>query len=83
MENTKNKWEEINFYKEKKGGELRLPAVSESQRRFFGMVLAYKRGELSLSDIDDPELRKRIKQASARMSEEEIRKYAKKTTKKK
>jgi hypothetical protein len=60
-----------------------MPAVSESQRRFFGMVLAYKRGELSLSDIDDPEMRKKIKQVSARMSEEEIRKYAKKPTRKK
>jgi hypothetical protein len=60
-----------------------MPAVSEKQRRFFGMVLAYKRGELSLSDIDDPELRKKIKQVAARMTEEEIRKYAKKPTKKK
>jgi hypothetical protein len=60
-----------------------MPAVSEAQRRFFGMVLAYKRGEMSLSDIDDPELRKRIKKAAASMSEEEIRKYAKKPTKKK
>jgi hypothetical protein len=60
-----------------------MPAVSESQRRFFGMVLAYKRGELNLTDIDDPELRKKIKQTAARMTEEEIRKYAKKPIKKK
>jgi hypothetical protein len=60
-----------------------MPAVSEAQRRFFGMVLSYKRGEMSLSDIDDPELRKRIKKAAASMSEEEIRKYAKKPIRKK
>jgi len=58
-----------------------MPAKSERQRRLFGMALAYKRGELSLSKIDDPELRKKIKDIAERMSEEEIRKYAKKKRK--
>ena len=59
-----------------------MPAKTEKQRNFFGMVLAYKRGELKLTDIEDPELRKQIKQVAARMTEEEIRKFAKKPTKK-
>jgi hypothetical protein len=55
-----------------------MPAKSEKQARLFRMALAYKRGELSLSKIDDPELRKRIKEIAERMPEKEIRKYAKK-----
>ena len=59
----------------------RMPAKSEKQARLFRMALAYKRGELSLSKIDDPDVRKKIKDIAERMSEEEIRKYAKKKRK--
>jgi len=55
-----------------------MQAKSERQRRLFGMALDCKRGELSLSKIDDLELRKKIKEIAERMSEKEIRKYAKK-----
>jgi hypothetical protein len=58
-----------------------MPAKSEKQARLFRMALAYKRGELSLSKIDDPDVRKKIKDIAERMSEEEIRKYAKKKRK--
>ena len=48
-----------------------MPAKSESQRRLFGMALAYKKGECK----DCPE---HIKKLADSMSEEELKKWASK-----
>jgi Protein of unknwon function (DUF3008). len=57
-----------------------MPARSERQRRLFGMALAYKRGEVSLRELPKG-VREDIKRIAKTMTEEEIRKYAKKRKK--
>jgi len=57
-----------------------MPAKSERQRRLFGMALAYKRGEVSLRELPKG-VREDIKRIAKTMTEEEIRKYAKKRKK--
>jgi hypothetical protein len=46
-----------------------MPAVSEKQRRFMGMVLAYKRGKLKRPSP-------KIKEAAGGMSEQSVSDFA-------
>ena len=48
-----------------------MPAVSQKQQKFMGLVLAYKRGEIPASKVS-----KNVKQVAAAMSEKELEKYA-------
>lgn len=48
-----------------------MPAVSQKQQKFMGLVLAYKRGEIPASKVS-----KNVKQVAASMSEKELEKYA-------
>ena len=49
-----------------------MPAVSKAQQRFFGMVDAYRKGDLKSSEVS-----KDIKRAADDMSMKEIKKFAK------
>lgn len=51
-------------------------AVSKSQQRFFGMVHAYKNGELDLDSIEDEDLRDEIKSVANSISDEDAEKFA-------
>lgn len=51
-------------------------AVSKSQQRFFGMVYAYKKGELDLDSIDDESLQDEIKNVADNISDEDAKKFA-------
>jgi hypothetical protein len=57
-----------------------MPAVSQSQQHFMGMVHAYKKGELTLSELPKS-LQKRIKKAAKSMTGEEVNKFASTKTK--
>jgi hypothetical protein len=48
-----------------------MPAISQKQQKFMGLVLAYKRGEVPASKVS-----KNVKQVAASMSEKELEKYA-------
>ena len=48
-----------------------MPAKSEQQQKFMGLVLAYKRGEVPASKVS-----KNVKQVAAKMSEKELEKFA-------
>ena len=48
-----------------------MPASSQQQQKFMGLVLAYKRGEVPASKVS-----KNVKQVAASMSEKELEKYA-------
>ena len=48
-----------------------MPALSQKQQKFMGLVLAYKRGEVPASNVS-----KNVKQVAAAMSEKELEKYA-------
>jgi hypothetical protein len=48
-----------------------MPAISQKQQKFMGLVLAYKRGEIPASKVS-----KNIKQVASSMSEKELEKYA-------
>jgi len=48
-----------------------MPALSQKQQKFMGLVLAYKRGEVPASNVS-----KNVKQVAAGMSEKELEKYA-------
>ena len=48
-----------------------MPAVSQKQQKFMGLVLAYKRGEIPASKVS-----KNVKQVAAKMSEKELEKFA-------
>ena len=48
-----------------------MPALSQKQQKFMGLVLAYKRGEVPASKVS-----KNVKQVAASMSEKELEKYA-------
>ena len=52
-----------------------MPAESKSQQRFFGMVSAYKSGELDLGKIPES-LRKKIRKAAGDMSDKQVDDYA-------
>jgi len=60
-----------------------MAAVSERQRRLFGMALAYKRGEISLYKLKKRYKRvwKDIVDIAKSMSEKEIEKWARKPIK--
>lgn len=55
----------------KKQGKITMPSKSDSQQKFFRIVLAYKKGE-----TDD--VSQEVKDAAADMSEEQIRDFLKK-----
>ena len=48
-----------------------MPALSVQQQKLMGLALAYKRGEVSTSDVN-----KTVKQLADSMSEKELAKYA-------
>jgi len=48
-----------------------MPALSQKQQKFMGLVLAYKRGEIPASKVS-----KNVKQVAASMSEKELEKFA-------
>lgn len=48
-----------------------MPALSQKQQKFMGLVLAYKRGEVPASKVST-----NVKQVAASMSEKELEKYA-------
>lgn len=48
-----------------------MPASSQKQQKFMGLVLAYKRGEVPASKVS-----KNVKQVAASMSEKELEKFA-------
>jgi hypothetical protein len=48
-----------------------MPAGSQKQQKFMGLVLAYKRGEVPASKVS-----KNVKQVAASMSEKELEKFA-------
>lgn len=48
-----------------------MPALSQKQQKFMGLVLAYKRGEVPASKVS-----KNVKQVAAKMSEKELEKFA-------
>jgi hypothetical protein len=48
-----------------------MPAVSQKQQKFMGLVLAYKRGEIPASKVS-----KNVKQVADAMSEKELEKFA-------
>jgi hypothetical protein len=48
-----------------------MPALSQKQQKFMGLVLAYKRGEVPASKVS-----KNVKQVADSMSEKELEKYA-------
>lgn len=52
-----------------------MPAVSKSQQRLMGMVHAYKKGELKLSDVPAG-LAAKIKEIAKGMTDKEAKKYA-------
>jgi uncharacterized protein YaaR (DUF327 family) len=49
-----------------------MPAKSEAQQRFFGMVYAYQKGKLPADKVSD-----RVKRVAKTISPEDARKYAK------
>ena len=48
-----------------------MPALSQKQQKFMGLVLAYKRGEVPASKVS-----KNVKLVATKMSEKELEKYA-------
>lgn len=52
-----------------------MPAKSESQQRFMGMVHAHKKGELDSSSIPD-DVMKKVRKTAKSMTDEEAKKYA-------
>jgi len=56
-------------------GLKREKAVSKAQQRFFGMVYAYKQGDLDLDDLDD-DLADRVKKAADGISMSDAKDYA-------
>jgi len=54
-----------------------MPAKSEKQRRFFGMVLGVKRGKTKVSNLPK-RVQKKVRKAARDLTEEQVRDYAKK-----
>ena len=53
-----------------------MPAKSKSQARLFGMVYAYKKGNLKKADVDDEELWKSIVTMAKTVKDKDAKDFA-------